>query len=445
MEVPTIQDLVRLPEEEAARQRFSGEDHRNLRYLSLACGLVAFVFLLYELLDGDYWGLVLPVLTIGLARVVFSAYDWPWFRAGFDWLLPLAIVAHLALLLFMIPSRDQGFRVVWVVGIAVMLSFRLSTRAFVLLYAVVWAGTLAWPLYRDYAAGEPLLSPRLLVQTAAIAAGLYFSITGTARARKRFQRDFRIEASRNRERLRMRQELDSARQIQLSMLPRRDPKVNGLEIASVSLPANEVGGDYYEYFPEDDSRLVVVVGDVAGHGLASGLMLSGLRSCLYLLEPDRLAPLQILERLNLMVRRTTDRRMFITLLYASIDPAGRRLLVSAAGHPPLLHHRRGATVIEELGQPAPPLGTGLDTSYCEVDKSLESGDLLVIYTDGLTETVNIKGEVYGDQRLRDRLLRVVSGHRSVRDIREALLADVWTWKGDAEQQDDITLVVIRVE
>ena len=106
----------------------------------------------------------------------------------------------------------------------------------------------------------------------------------------------------------MREEFDTARRIQLSMLPQGPPNVSWIEVAAASLPATEVGGDYYDYFRISPSQIVVVIGDVAGHGLASGLLLSGVRSCLYLLEKDLASPVEVLDRLNHMVRRTTDRR-----------------------------------------------------------------------------------------------------------------------------------------
>ena len=140
--------------------------------------------------------------------------------------------------------------------------------------------------------------------------------------RKRFLNVWRREYSRARERLRMREEIDYARKIQLSMLPQTAPQLSWIDLAAASLPATEVGGDYYEYFKLSDSQLVLVIGDVAGHGLASGLLLSGVRSCLYLLEEDLASPLGVFDRLNHMVRRTTDKRTYVTLLCAVINRRG---------------------------------------------------------------------------------------------------------------------------
>ena len=138
----------------------------------------------------------------------------------------------------------------------------------------------------------------------------------------------------------MREEIEYARKIQLSMLPQLPPDIGWVELAAASLPATEVGGDYYDYFRLSGSQLALVIGDVSGHGLASGLLLSGVRSCLYLLEKDLAVPVAVLDRLNPMVRETTDRRTYVTLLCAVLDRAedgsGVKVTVASAGHPPLL-------------------------------------------------------------------------------------------------------------
>src|SRR6185295_429311 len=118
-----------------------------------------------------------------------------------------------------------------------------------------------------------------------------FSAFFSQLARRRFLEVWRKEHSRHRERLRMREEIEYARKIQLSMLPQRAPELDWIDLAAASLPATEVGGDYYDYFHLADARLVLVLGDVSGHGLASGLLLSGVRSCLYLLEEELGSPI----------------------------------------------------------------------------------------------------------------------------------------------------------
>jgi sigma-B regulation protein RsbU (phosphoserine phosphatase) len=265
----------------------------------------------------------------------------------------------------------------------------------------------------------------------------------TYRERKRFLLRWRAESSRHRDRLRMKQELEYARSIQLSMLPRSAPALDWLDIAALSLPATEVGGDYYDYFQLGPERLAVVVGDVTGHGVASGLVLSGVRSSLNLLQEELGEPARVLGRMNGMLKKISTPRMLMTLGLAVLDRRGRSLTVATAAHPPLLRLGAGDDRVEELGRGSLPLGAIADTRYAEDRTSLQPGDLLLLYSDGLVEAVDQAGEQYGWDRL-CRALGNAASTSSAQEVRDALLRDVWEFKGDAEQVDDVTMVVVRV-
>jgi sigma-B regulation protein RsbU (phosphoserine phosphatase) len=241
----------------------------------------------------------------------------------------------------------------------------------------------------------------------------------------------------------MRDEIADARKIQLSMLPLAAPDVPWLELSSVSLPANEVGGDYYDYVPLDGGSLALVVGDVAGHGVASGLVLSGVRSGLYLLRDELGSPAAAVGKLNRMVRDSARWRMYVTLLVAVLDPEARLLRAVSAGHPPLLCWSRRRREVVELGAGAAPLGTGLPPSFQEVELPLEEGDVVVLYSDGLTETRNLAGDVYGIDRLGRELANLAELPTALK-IRDGLLHALSRFKGDAQQTDDLTLLVGRV-
>jgi sigma-B regulation protein RsbU (phosphoserine phosphatase) len=241
----------------------------------------------------------------------------------------------------------------------------------------------------------------------------------------------------------MRQEIETARRIQIAMLPQSAPDVAWIDFAAASLPAAEVGGDYYDYLQLRPGCLALAIGDVAGHGLASGLVLSGVRSGLHLLEADLAEPVTVLERLDRMVGRTSDRRTFVTLLLAIVDAEAGTLTVASAGHPPLYHYATRARRLDEVGCGAPPLGTRLPARYRKDARTLTRGDLLVLYTDGLIEAIDHTGREYGEERLRRALARAEGG-RTAREIRDAVLEDLSRFKGDTDQLDDITLVVVRV-
>lgn len=439
-----MEDLLELPEKEALTRHLVGTNYQRLRFLAGSAAVIAFAFLLVYLFASAWLQLLAPAAILALARMLFSSSEEKlFFRYPrillFFWLLALFAAAAFA------PSdRDLGFRLVGVLGPLIVAFFRMPALDLGALLMAVLAGTLWAPVSTALASGGSLISPRLIVQTIVSASAFYFSLSAWARAKTSFRQRFRIAESQHRERQRMRQELASARQIQLSMLPRRDPNVAGLDIAAASLPATEVGGDYFEYFEHSDQELAVVVGDVAGHGVASGLLLSGLRSCLYLLHGDGTPPHAMFERLDRMVRDTTERRRLITLLYSIFDLEEKRLTVVAAGHPPPLHYRRASHTIEEVSAPALPLGTRLGGSFVEKTVDIAPGDVVLLYTDGVTETQNRRGDAYGTDRLRERLLRSARD-RKARNIREDLLSDVWTFKGDAEQLDDITLIAVRLD
>lgn len=443
MSGPLVEDLVHLPEEEALRRRLDGSNWEWLKFTAAGVGAVAFIALLAYLFASDWLRLIAPIAAIAIARSLFIADDDGRLR-GFG--PPIVILFDLllwGLVIAIAPSPSLGLQVVGVLAPLAALGFRLPTLWAAILLLSILVGTLLPSFLMGDLDDSSLLGPRVAIQAGLTLVGLYFLAVSTQKVRQTFLRSLRVETSRVRERQRMREELASARHIQLSMLPRHDPKVPGLDISAASLPAAEVGGDYYEYFDQETDRFAVVVGDVAGHGVASGLLLSGIRSCLYLLHPERPSPKVLFEKLDRMVRQTTARRMFITLLYVVFDRPAQQLVLSSAGHPPALLYRRQEGTVEEISLFAPPLGTRLRTTYEERKVDYKEGDVLLLYTDGLIEAVNKANDAYGEERLRRRFERSAKA-TNARSIRETLLSDVWNFKGDAEQLDDITVMVIRI-
>ncbi|MCU0302805.1 MAG: PP2C family protein-serine/threonine phosphatase [Thermoanaerobaculales bacterium] len=257
----------------------------------------------------------------------------------------------------------------------------------------------------------------------------------------RFVTRWRSEAARHRDRLRMKRELEYAREIQLGMLPRDAPRLPWLDVAALSLPATEVGGDYYDYFLLAPDRLAIVVGDVTGHGVASGLVLSGVRSSLNLLRDELDAPAAVLGRVNLMLKRTSAPRMNMTLAVVVLDGARGRGVVAAAGHPPPLLRRAGGGVLE-VGAGSFPLGAIADAAYTEERIGLAAGDLLVLFSDGVVETIDPEGRQFGWERL-IRLLEGLEGEPTAKEVRDLVLREVWDFKASADQVDDVTIVVAR--
>ncbi len=266
----------------------------------------------------------------------------------------------------------------------------------------------------------------------------------TRRQVGRFLAEWSVASSRERESSRMREELEDARAIQLAMLPSSAPELGWLDLQGMSLPATEVGGDYYDFLTVDPNRVAVVVGDVAGHGVASGLLLSGVRAGLHLLRADLAVPLAVVERLNLLVRDSGVSRLFMSLVVALFDHEAGTVLVVTAGHPPALRFRAASGQVTVLMASSPPLGTRLPPNFPQQQESLEPGDLWLFVTDGLLEATDPRGRPFGEQRLIDQFTAAARRDPRPREVEQALLADLAIYRGEAELQDDLTVVVVRI-
>ena len=186
-----------------------------------------------------------------------------------------------------------------------------------------------------------------------------------------------------------------------------------------------------------------MVGDVAGHGMASGLVLAAIRGGLHLLKEELARPLEALQRLDRMIQEIAPGRMYVTLQIAVLDHREGRVTLVSAGHPPALHFRSDAGETVELGSNAVPLGTRLETRLDEQTADLKAGDVLVFYSDGLPEATDLRDDPFGDERMRHAVDRSATGH-SAAEIRTLILDSVTRFKGDVELRDDLTLVVAKI-
>jgi serine phosphatase RsbU (regulator of sigma subunit) len=443
MKAPTLDELVLSPEPLAVQRHFDGRNYRVFRWLMVLVLLlcIAGIGASTDLHDG--YGLVVYALDAVAGVALFILRDRELFARNFRQILLIYLFSQLLVLKYATSWMGHSEHVPFFLVCFLFLFFRLRASEHLMVFAAYWV-TAVFPLgWVGVRRAAPVDQDGLVTVSILAVICLATALGVTQLDRKRFLAVWRKEHSRHRERLRMREEIDYARKIQLSMLPQAGPQLGWMDLAAASLPATEVGGDYYEYFKLSDSKLVLVIGDVAGHGLASGLLLSGVRSCLYLLEEYLAAPERVFERLNRMVRRTTDKRTYMTLLCAVLDHEAGTMTLVSAGHPPVLLRDAKTGRFEEVGEGAPPLGTFLDARYEPVHRPVEPGDLLVFYTDGLVEARNGQGQDYDYARLQ-RAVDRAAGSRTAREIRDAVLGDLSNFKGDQEQADDITLVVVRL-
>ncbi|MEO7795206.1 MAG: PP2C family protein-serine/threonine phosphatase, partial [Thermoanaerobaculia bacterium] len=259
-----------------------------------------------------------------------------------------------------------------------------------------------------------------------------------------FVAEWSAASSRERESSRMREELEDARAIQLAMLPSSAPEVAWLELQGMSLPATEVGGDYYDFLAVDADRLAVVVGDVAGHGVASGLLLSGVRAGLHLLRADLAEPRAVVERLNILVRDSGVSRLFMSLVIALFDRTTGSVQVVTAGHPPAMRFCAASGTVTILEASSPPLGTRLPPAFPQRAEALEPGDLWLFVTDGMLEATDPRGRPFGEQRLVDAFASAARRDPRPREVEQAVLSHLAFFRGDSELLDDLTVVVVRI-
>jgi serine phosphatase RsbU (regulator of sigma subunit) len=248
---------------------------------------------------------------------------------------------------------------------------------------------------------------------------------------------------RERERSRMESELAVARGIQARLLPEEAPRVEGLEIAGLSESAREVGGDYFDHLHLGDRRALLVIADVSGKGVPAALLMSGFRASLMTLvrqNPAGADPAKLSTTLNEVIVRSVEPGRFVTAFLAVVDGRDGRLVYCNAGHnPPLLLHADGTHELLETGGLI--FGVMPGGAYANGEAKLAPGDLLVLFTDGVTEGANASGELWGDDRLLAAARRLAAPRCD--DIARTLAGEVRAYEGEQGPADDITLLIAR--
>ncbi len=243
----------------------------------------------------------------------------------------------------------------------------------------------------------------------------------------------------------LRTELKLAHDVQLSLMPKESPKVAGFDIAGLSIPAKEVGGDHFDYaFPGGDtSKFCISVFDVSGKGMQAA-MSAVFTSGAFANEVQRMSsPAEILTRLNKAVYSHSKRGHFVAFLLAMIDIQERTLTFANAGQvKPLLKSGESLQWLDSNGVNF-PLGMTQDSVYGERTVKLNSGDVLLLFTDGFTEAMNSSREQFGNEPI-ELLMKKVDSKRTPEEVLNSITAEVQRFAGDAAQHDDMTMVVVRV-
>jgi phosphoserine phosphatase RsbU/P len=276
------------------------------------------------------------------------------------------------------------------------------------------------------------------------------------------------------EKERLEQELRIARQIQMSLLPQGPMKLEGLSVTAHCEPAREVGGDYYDYLPLGDSRVGIIIADVAGKGTSAALYMAELKGLMLSLSRLHSSPRQLLIDANRIIAEHLDARSFITMTYAVVDMCARTLTYARAGHCPLMY-RPGSGIrdsgfgIRDSGAAAGSLpsavamrrrvqvhapdglvlglkidkGERFNSLLREVMLPLGAGDLVLLFTDGVSDAMNAAGEPFGEERLA--AVIEADGDLPFEELREHILREIRAFVGDTGQHDDLTFVLLKVD
>ncbi len=240
---------------------------------------------------------------------------------------------------------------------------------------------------------------------------------------------------------RLRKELELSRLIQTEMLPRGSLRSGAAEISGVSIPAREVGGDFFNYFVLPDGRLALLVGDVSGKGVSAALLMANIQATLRARLPHETNLATLADRLDRELDQNTPGGVYLTLFLGILDIDGRQLRYVNAGHNPqfVLHAAAGISPLASTGM---PIALYAGHGYSEARVELSSGDLLFFYTDGLVETENERKDMFGAERLQAILQRERA--ESIDIILHRVEDSVKTYRGSAEPFDDATMMALRI-
>src|SRR6202142_548418 len=237
-------------------------------------------------------------------------------------------------------------------------------------------------------------------------------------------------------------ELETARQIQASILPTSVPEFENLRIAASYQPMAAVAGDFYQFLRPDEDHLGILVADVSGHGVPAALISSMIKVAMQSVSVFANDPAQVLAGLN-RILSTGFRGRLTSAAYLCIDAKGRSARYSAAGHPPLLCWRNSTGELQHIESNGLLFGVGQDSEYPVCSLAVDSGDRFLIYTAGLTEPENARGQSFGDMRL-EQVVRDSRSHSAL-ELNQQLLSELRSWQPPpTSQQDDITLIVVDV-
>jgi sigma-B regulation protein RsbU (phosphoserine phosphatase) len=374
-----------------------------LFWIELCTGVVKRLF---------FWLTAVAAMSAGTGLAWYALLGDPYRFLRFNSALAIAMLVILAVVL-LIPSAQKHL---------------IVQSSLLRLVLPVIAGMSLFVNIRWYLGVPP---PRYLEP---VTFALWIAALGYVAAKHTFDKERRLMS--------IESELETARQIQSSILPDSVPSVAGLGIAATYLPMSAVAGDFYQFLEADDHRMGILVADVSGHGVPAALIASMIKVAMQSAVSSACRPSEVLGHLNRILTPELKGRL-TSAAYLWLDTGAGLARYSAAGHPPLLHWKAAKRSLQPVNCNGLLFGVASESVYPECELRLDRGDRLLLYTDGLTEPENAQGESFGDRELE----RVVEASQALAapDLANRLLSALGKWQpGSAAQQDDITLLVMDI-
>ncbi len=413
----------------------------NTAWLLLAVVALRFVYCVYGRLPRRFYALLAAALMLAIP-------GWWSPIAAQPWILVLLLLAGLEMVRTVIVANFRGQAGARIVGLGILIlaagmavgmltNLDVVPRSIVTVFLIPFGSVLALILTMSVYLSRKFAQTNIELrdQLRQVRQLSEHKLEQERRAREDEVERRLLEA----ENRRQAEELEVARKLQLSMLPNRLPVLPELEIAAGMFTATEVGGDYYDFDLAGDGTLTVAVGDATGHGMKAGTLVTATKSLFKALDGDAELP-ATLGRFGRALKRMNLRQLQMALMLVRFK-AGR-LSLAAAGMPPILVHRAISAEVESVMVEGLPLGTTIDFPYRQSDLGLDSGDTVLMMSDGFPERLNHDDEMLGYDQVREAFSRVAM--TSPQAIIDQLAADGEAWAGGKPAEDDTTFVVLKM-
>src|SRR2546426_4068820 len=244
-----------------------------------------------------------------------------------------------------------------------------------------------------------------------------------------------------REKILLEKEFIAAREVQMSLVPKHLPSIPNFSFAACTIPATQVGGDYYDFIRLDENRYEIVIADVVGKGLPAALLAAVGKGIFYCQAMNSYSPSLHLKGSNSILRNHVPRKLFITGLIAIVDSPTMRVTLSNAGHCFPLLYRAATSMAEQLCIRGTALNFTDEIVCNDYSIRLQAGDSVILYSDGVTEARNVSGDLFGVERLQSTVSH--AGHEAPESLLRTILNEIKVFSKDAEQSDDITIVIMK--